>query len=85
MDRLANKVAIITGAGSGTGMGAETARLFAREGARVVVTDLHSRNGTTIVLPSGETQKLRGGEPTPVILGTVVDLGGGVELRLEEL
>ena len=41
MDRLANKVAIITGAGSGTGMGAETARLFAREGARVVVTDLH--------------------------------------------
>jgi hypothetical protein len=58
---------------------------IALEGGTVVVTDLHSRNGTTIVLPSGETQKLRGGEPTPVILGTVVDLGGGVELRLEEL
>jgi hypothetical protein len=58
---------------------------IALEGGTVVVTDLHSRNGTTIVLPSGETQKLRGGEPTPVIVGTVVDLGGGVELRLEEL
>lgn len=58
---------------------------IALEGGTVVVTDLHSRNGTSIVLPSGETQKLRGGDPTPVIVGTVVDLGGGVELRVEEL
>ncbi|MGN6274030.1 MAG: FHA domain-containing protein [Protaetiibacter sp.] len=58
---------------------------IALEGGTVVVTDLHSRNGTSIVLPSGETQKLRGGEPTPVIVGTVVDLGGGVELQVEEL
>lgn len=58
---------------------------IALEGGTVVVTDLHSRNGTSIVLPSGETQKLRAGEPTPVIVGTVVDLGGGVELRVEEL
>jgi hypothetical protein len=58
---------------------------IALEGGTVVVTDLHSRNGTSIVLPSGETQKLRGGEPTPVIVGTVVDLGGGVELRVEEI
>jgi NAD(P)-dependent dehydrogenase (short-subunit alcohol dehydrogenase family) len=36
--RLKNKVAIITGAGGG--MGAETARLFAREGAAVVIADL---------------------------------------------
>lgn len=57
----------------------------ALEGGTVVVTDLHSRNGTSIVLPSGETQKLRGGEPTPVIVGTVIDLGGGVELRIEEI
>ncbi len=36
--RLAGKVAIVTGAASG--MGAATARLFAREGARVVVADI---------------------------------------------
>ena len=37
--RLKNKVAIITGAGSG--MGKEEALLFAREGAKVVATDLN--------------------------------------------
>lgn len=58
---------------------------IALEGGVAVVTDLHSRNGTSLVLPNGETQKLRGGEPTPVIVGTVVDLGGGVVLSLEEL
>lgn len=58
---------------------------FALEGGTVVVTDLHSRNGTTIVLPGGEKQKLRGGEPTPVIVGTAVDLGGGIELTIEEV
>lgn len=35
---LANQVAIVTG--SGQGIGAETARLFANEGAKVVVTDI---------------------------------------------
>jgi len=38
--RLSNKVAIITGAGSGIGQA--TARLFAREGARLVLNDLDS-------------------------------------------
>lgn len=37
-DRFAGKVAIVTGAGRG--IGRETALLFAREGARVVVNDL---------------------------------------------
>ncbi|WP_025731881.1 SDR family NAD(P)-dependent oxidoreductase [Carnimonas nigrificans] len=39
MNRLHNKVAIITGAGSNTGMGSMIARLFAAEGATVVITD----------------------------------------------
>nr|WP_306421138.1 SDR family NAD(P)-dependent oxidoreductase [Robertmurraya sp. DFI.2.37] len=37
--RLKNKTAIITGAGNG--IGKETALLFAKEGANVVVTDLN--------------------------------------------
>lgn len=35
---LADQVAIVTGAGQG--IGAETARLFANEGAKVVVADI---------------------------------------------
>ncbi|MFT3866520.1 MAG: SDR family NAD(P)-dependent oxidoreductase [Solirubrobacterales bacterium] len=39
--RLAGKVAMITGAGSG--LGRVSSRLFAREGARVVITDLSEK------------------------------------------
>jgi 3(or 17)beta-hydroxysteroid dehydrogenase len=40
MTKLQGKVAIITGAGGG--IGAATARLFAREGARLVLTDINA-------------------------------------------
>lgn len=56
--------------------------IVAVEGDTVVVTDLHSRNGTMIVLPGKQPQKLRSGEPTAVISGTVVDLGSGVTLTV---
>ncbi|MFT3721067.1 hypothetical protein [Pseudorhodoferax sp.] len=37
MHRLQNKVAIVTGAGSGTGIGAVVARVFAEEGAKAAL------------------------------------------------
>jgi NAD(P)-dependent dehydrogenase (short-subunit alcohol dehydrogenase family) len=45
--RLRDKVTIVTGAASG--MGAATALLFAREGARVVVADLLAAEGEQVV------------------------------------
>jgi NAD(P)-dependent dehydrogenase (short-subunit alcohol dehydrogenase family) len=44
--RLQDKVAIVTGAASG--MGAATARLFAREGARVIVADVLEAEGLEV-------------------------------------
>jgi len=44
--KLQNKVAIITGAASG--FGAEIARLYAREGARVVIADLNDTGANAV-------------------------------------
>jgi 3(or 17)beta-hydroxysteroid dehydrogenase len=44
--RLQNKVALITGAAHG--MGESTARLFAREGAKVIVADVLESEGTVV-------------------------------------
>lgn len=47
MDQLKNKVAIITGAGSG--IGRATALLFADNGAKVVVADIDEKGGKQVV------------------------------------
>ncbi len=44
--RLKDKVAIITGAAAG--MGAATARIFAREGARLLLTDIDEKDGPAV-------------------------------------
>jgi len=53
--RLEGKVCVITGAASG--IGAETARLFAAEGASVVGVDLHPASQSTLVLEADVTSE----------------------------
>ncbi len=55
------------------------------EGDTVVVTDLHSMNGTLVTVPGRSPQRLREGEPTTVITGTVIDLGDGATLVVREV
>jgi NAD(P)-dependent dehydrogenase (short-subunit alcohol dehydrogenase family) len=49
--RLAGKVAIISGAASG--MGTATARMFAREGAKVVIADMLEHEGRQVAQAIG--------------------------------
>jgi NAD(P)-dependent dehydrogenase (short-subunit alcohol dehydrogenase family) len=53
--RLADKVAIISGAASG--MGAATARMFAREGARVVIADVMEDQGRQVAASIGDAAR----------------------------
>jgi len=52
MTRLKDKVALITGAASG--MGAATARMFAAEGARVLIADLQEEAGGALAEEIGD-------------------------------
>ncbi len=47
-------------------------------GRTVVVTDLHSRNGTTVIGAAGARRRLRGGESVVVGAGSRLDIGGTV-------
>ena len=51
MNRLADKVAVITGAGSGIGRAA--ARLFVAEGAKVVVAEIDAKLGEASARAAG--------------------------------
>ena len=48
------------------------------------VTDLRSTNGTTIQLNGEEPYLLENGESVTVPIGTVLNLGDGVSLRVEQ-
>jgi S-adenosylhomocysteine hydrolase len=54
---LAGQVAIITG--SGQGIGAECARLFANEGAKVVVADVDASTYLNALVPSSRIDLLK--------------------------
>ena len=76
---LQNKVAIVTG--SGQGIGAAVARVFAKQGARVVVATRTEKNGRETV-----TQiRSQGGEATLVCadIGSVDAIGNVVDTALE--
>jgi len=72
--RLAGKVAIISGAESG--MGAATARIFAREGAKVVIADVLEYEGRQLAdgIPNSQCL-LRGRSKMRWRVGPVGHLG----------
>ena len=55
------------------------------EGDSVVVVDLHTTNGSTLLRPGADPVRLHPGEHTIVISGDTVDLGDGVTVLFEEL
>ena len=51
---------------------------------QIVVTDLNSTNGTILVRPGGvDRQQLAPGEPVPVQVGSVIELGDGVSVLID--
>jgi len=56
----------------------------APDGWQIVATDLNSTNGTILVRPGGvDRQQLAPGEPVPVQVGSVIELGDGVSILID--
>lgn len=55
------------------------------EGDSVVVIDLHTTNGSTLLRPGADPVRLHPGEQTLVLHGDVIDVGDGVTVTVEEL
>lgn len=55
------------------------------EGDSVMVVDLHTTNGSTLLRPGNDPVRLHPGEQTMVITGDTIDLGDGVTVLFEEL
>ncbi|MGM7667913.1 FHA domain-containing protein [Microbacterium sp. A93] len=55
------------------------------EGDTVVVIDLHTTNGSTLLRPGADPMRLHPGEQVLVLSGDAVDLGDGVIVTFEDL
>lgn len=83
MGRMAGKVAIITGAARG--MGASHARLFAREGAKLLLTDLNRDAGEAVASEIGKqalfvTQDVSDADDWPHIAALAVEHFGAIDV-----
>ena len=53
-----------------------------REAEAYVATDLHSMNGTVVIGADGASVTLGGGEPHPLRIGDLLDLGDGITISV---